>query len=179
MKLAYFRSRELLSCMKDQILISNAEQWTTGRVNSAIIRAIKEGIFEFVFEIVKADSQNLWTRDEKSTSIFSVAVRYRQAKIFSLIYGLDVKSAFTVCSDGFYGNTLLHLAGISAPSTSLDQIAGAALQMQRELQWFKVISLTFNFLVFIYWLYFTLKLLIIKVFKQAVTVGYKMLLWPL
>ena len=70
------------------------------------------------------------------------------------------------------------MAGMSAPSTSFDHIAGVALQMQRELQWFKVISLTFNFLVFIYWLYFTLKLLIIKVFNQAVTVGYKMLLWP-
>ena len=142
MKLAHFRSCELLRLMKDQILISNHQQIRTGKVYGAIRRAIKEGIFEFVFEIVKADPQLLWTHEEKSASIFSVAVQYRRAKIFSLIYGLDIKSALTSSTDDFYGNTLLHMAGMSAPSTSLDHIAGAALQMQRELQWFKVISLT-------------------------------------
>ena len=142
MKLAHFLSRELLSRMKDQILISNDRQRSTGHgVYDAILRAIKEGIFEFVFDIVKEDQQLLFTHDEKSRNIFSVAVQYRHAKIFSLIY-LDIKSALASGRDSFYGNNLLHMAGISAVSTSLNDIAGAALQMQRELQWFKVISLT-------------------------------------
>ena len=157
MKLAHFLSRELLSRMKEQILISNTQQRTTGGVYDAILRAIKEGIFEFVFDIVKADPQLVWSHDKKSTSIFSGAVQYRHAEIFSLIYGLDIKSALASGTDSFHGNTLLHMAGMSAPSTSLDRIAGAALQMQRELQWFKVISLTLNF----------------SVFNQAVTVGTK------
>ena len=157
MKLAHFLSRPLLSRMKDQILISNEQQRKTGRVYVNILRAIKEGIFEFVFEMVKADPQYLWAHDSKSTSIFSVAVQYRHTKIFSLIYGLGIKSALASGTDSFHGNTLLHMAGMSAPSTSLDRIAGAALQMQRELQWFKVISLTLNF----------------SVFNQAVTVGTK------
>ena len=148
MKLAHFLSRELLSQMKDQILISNTQQRTTGRVYEAILRAIKEGIFEFVFDIVKADPQLVWSDDEKSTSIFSIAVQYRHAKIFSLIYGLDVKSAMTSSRDSSNENNLLHKAGMSATSTSINDIPGAALQMQRELQWFKVISLTFNFSVF-------------------------------
>ena len=150
----------------------------TGRVRDAIVRATKEGIFEFVFEMVKADPIFVFSHDTESSNIFPAAVQYRRAKIFGLIYGFNMKSALAGASDSSYGNTLLHMAGMSAPSTSLDRIAGAALQMQRELQWFKVIFLTFNFLVFIYWLYVTLKLLIIKVFNQAVTVGYKMLLWP-
>ena len=148
MKLAHFLSLELLSRMKDQILISNTQQRTTGGVDRAILRAIKKGIFEFVFDIVKADPQLVWTRDSKSGSIFSVAVQYRQAKIYSLIYGHDAKYVLASRSDSIYDNNLLHMAGMSAPSTSLDHIAGAALQMQRELQWFKVISLTFNFSVF-------------------------------
>ena len=148
MKLAHFLSLELLSRMKDQILISNTQQRTTGVVNGAILRATKEGIFEFVFDIVKADPQLVWCDDENSTSIFSFAVQYRHAKIFSLIYGLDVKSAVTSSSDSSNRNNLLHKAGMSAPSTSINDIPGAALQMQRELQWFKVISLTFNFSVF-------------------------------
>ena len=133
MKLAHFRSRELLSQMKDQILISNTQQRTTGDVNGAILRAIKEGIIEFVFDFVKRDPDIVWCKDENSTSIFSVAVQYRRAKFFSLIYGLNIKSALTSSRDPSNQNNLLHMAGMSAPSTSLDRIAGAALQMQREL----------------------------------------------
>ncbi|KAL4599448.1 hypothetical protein ACB092_11G127900 [Castanea dentata] len=139
MKLAHSLSRELLSRMKHQILSSNAQQRVTGKVYEAILCAIKEGIFEFVFDIVKADRQLVWSHDEKSRNIFSVAVQYRHAKIFSLIYGLDIKSALASSSASF-DNNLLHMAGMSAPSTSLDHIAGAALQMQRELQWFKEVE---------------------------------------
>nr|XP_023873707.1 ankyrin repeat-containing protein ITN1-like [Quercus suber] len=140
MKLAHFLSRELLSQMKDQMLISNPQRRTTGGVFDAILRAIKEGIFEFVFEIVKAEPQYLWTHDKKSTSIFSVAVQYRHAKIFSLIYGLDMKNALTGSRDSSNKNNLLHVAGMSAASTSVNDIPGAALQMQRELQWFKEVE---------------------------------------
>ena len=148
MKLAHFQSRELLSRMKKQILISNTQQRRTGNVEEATLRAVKEGIYEFVSDIVKADPELAWSSDSKSRSIFSVAVQYRHAKIFSLIYRLGSKRAFTSSVDECYGNNLLHTAGMSAPSTSLNDIPGAALQMQRELQWFKVISLTFNFSVF-------------------------------
>ncbi|KAK4354126.1 hypothetical protein RND71_026320 [Anisodus tanguticus] len=37
------------------------------------------------------------------------------------------------------GNTMLHLAGKLAPQNKLNLVSGPALQMQRELQWFKVI----------------------------------------
>ena len=178
MKLTHFLSNELLSRMTEQLSISNLQLRATGRVNGAILRATKEGIFEFVFEMVKVDPQLMFCQDAVTSNIFSVAVQNRRAKIFGLIYGSNIKSALASALDSSNDNNLLHMAGMSAPSTSLDHIAGAALQMQRELQWFKVIFLTFNFLVFIYWLYVTLKLLIIKVFNQAVTVGYKMLLWP-
>ena len=148
MKLAHFLSHELLSRMKDQILISNTQQRMTGLVYAAILRAVKEGIYEFVFDIVKADPELAWSNDSKRRSIFSVAVQYRHAKIFSLIYGLDIKSALTGSRDSSNMNNLLHMAGMSATSTSINDIPGAALQMQRELQWFKVISLTLNFSVF-------------------------------
>uniref|UniRef100_A0A6N2LA27 PGG domain-containing protein n=1 Tax=Salix viminalis TaxID=40686 RepID=A0A6N2LA27_SALVM len=38
-------------------------------------------------------------------------------------------------------NNILHQAAFLAPSSQLDRVSGAALQMQRELQWYKVISL--------------------------------------
>nr|XP_043611817.1 uncharacterized protein LOC122583484 [Erigeron canadensis] len=38
------------------------------------------------------------------------------------------------------GNTVLHLAGKLAPIHKLNEVSGAALQMQRELQWFREIE---------------------------------------
>ena len=150
MRLAHFLSCELLSRMKDQILISNTQQRKTGRVNEAILRAVKEGTFEFVFDIVKADPQLIWCHDETSSSIFSVAVQYRRAKIFNLIYGLDMKNSLASGRDSYNGNNLVHMAGMFVDSTLHGNIPGAALLMQRELQWFKVISLTLNFLDYSY-----------------------------
>ena len=146
MKLAHFLSCALLSRMKDQILISNTQQRTTGGVNIAILRAVKEGTFEFVFDILKAEPQLIWSHDATSSSIFSVAVQYRRAKIFSLIYGLNMKNALASRTDSYKGNNLVHMAGMFVDSTLHGNIPGAALLMQRELQWFKVISLTLNFL---------------------------------
>ncbi|XP_050281355.1 uncharacterized protein LOC126722236 isoform X2 [Quercus robur] len=137
LKLAHFLACELLSRMKDQILISNTQQGTAGGVRDAILRAVKEGIFEYSFEMLKADPVLLWAHD---FNIFSVAVQYRHPKIFSLIYGLDVKGSMSGYANSSDGNNLLHMAGMSAPSTSLDHIAGAALKMQRELQWFKEVE---------------------------------------
>ncbi|KAK4593438.1 hypothetical protein RGQ29_017517 [Quercus rubra] len=109
-------------------------------VEVAILRAIKEGNFEFVFDIVNANPELVWTHDEKSSNIFSVVVQNRHAKIFSLIYGHPLKRVLAQSVDRLYRNNLLHMAGMLAPSTSLKHIAGAALQMQRELQWFKEVE---------------------------------------
>ncbi|KAL7175574.1 hypothetical protein ACSBR2_029219 [Camellia fascicularis] len=47
--------------------------------------------------------------------------------------------AMVVIEDN-YGNTILHLAGGLAPYDKLNLVLGAALQMQRELQWFKEVE---------------------------------------
>ena len=46
------------------------------------------------------------------------------------------------------GNGLLHMAGMSPDFTKLKHIPDAALQMQRELQWFQVnILLSLSFII--------------------------------
>ncbi|KAJ0080960.1 hypothetical protein Patl1_12165 [Pistacia atlantica] len=42
--------------------------------------------------------------------------------------------------DNDFGNNILHFAGKLAPPYQLSRIPGAALQMQRELQWFKQVE---------------------------------------
>ncbi|KAK4593447.1 hypothetical protein RGQ29_017523 [Quercus rubra] len=140
MKLAHVLSNELLRRMRDQLSISNIQQIRAGRVEDAILRATKEGIFEIVFEMVKANPQLVWSHDARSRNIFSVAVEYRRAKIFSLIHGLNIENGLAGFPDFTNKNNLLHMAGMSAASTSLNQIPGAALKMQRELQWFKEVE---------------------------------------
>ncbi|KAE9447477.1 hypothetical protein C3L33_20625, partial [Rhododendron williamsianum] len=68
---------------------------------------------------------------------------HRHENVFNLLYQMgDHKQYITMRFDNL-GDTMLHLAGRLAPQRKLDLVPGAALQMQCELQWFKVRHLTF------------------------------------
>ena len=147
MKLLHVQSQELLNLMCKEVSDSNIERKKKGCVYTAIFRSIEKGNFEFIFGLVKENPDLLWSRRGDSSSIFSWAVLHRQEKIFSLIYGLPVKRSMTTWVNQ-KGNIILHMAGMIGSSILLNQIPGAALQMQRELQWFKVISRISNFFSF-------------------------------
>ncbi|XP_051149138.1 protein ACCELERATED CELL DEATH 6-like isoform X2 [Andrographis paniculata] len=73
-------------------------------------------------------------------SIFHEAVENRCEDVFNLIYQMsDHKYLFSNAID-VEENNLLHLAGKLAPAAKLNEISGAALQMQQELQWFKEVE---------------------------------------
>ncbi|XP_044500190.1 ankyrin repeat-containing protein NPR4-like [Mangifera indica] len=61
----------------------------------------------------------------------------RQAEIFNLITEIPTTRANFANSKDNYGNTVWHSSAKLAPSSKLLSVSGAALQMQRELQWFK------------------------------------------
>ena len=149
-KLLHHQARRLLVQMFSQV--GNMDR---DCVIEAILQAVKGGIVEFMDEIVKVDRRLLYTTDAKGRNIFFYAVLHRQAKIFSFIYRLDVKSLITNALDGS-GNTILHMVGMLEHSTERDRITGAALKMQSELRWFKVISLSLyfsNVLTLISWMF--------------------------
>jgi hypothetical protein len=140
-KLVHAKSHELLVHMCKEVSISNIEERMKGQVYDAIFRSIEKGNFDFIFGLVKANPDLVWSCRVDNTSIFSFAVLHRQAKIFSLIYGLAIKKSLTTWVNK-EDNIMLHMAGIlTGASILLNRILGAALQIQRELQWFKVISL--------------------------------------
>ncbi|KAG7946293.1 hypothetical protein I3843_14G032300 [Carya illinoinensis] len=141
MKKIHKQSEELLSCMCKEISESSqtGQLKNVGVVYDAISRAVKNGISEFVFKIVEMDPSFLGNRYRNSRNILMLAVLYRQSKIFNHIYGLDEKNALTSYGDRNDDN-MLHMAGMIEDSTMLNQISGAALQMQRELQWFKQVA---------------------------------------
>ncbi|XP_042001676.1 protein ACCELERATED CELL DEATH 6-like [Salvia splendens] len=69
--------------------------------------------------------------------VFMLAATYRYENVINLLYNMnDRKYIFWGCID-YQDNNLMHICGKLAPSNRLNLVAGPALQMQRELQWFK------------------------------------------
>ena len=108
-------------------------------IDEMIHDSVKLGIFEFIDELIKCDPSIIWRKDGKGRTIFSHAIVLRQSKIFSLIHGFGTKKSIMAHRHDIFGNNYLHLAAKLSPPTQLEHVSGAALQMQKELQWFKVI----------------------------------------
>ncbi|XP_062003107.1 ankyrin repeat-containing protein NPR4-like [Rosa rugosa] len=111
-----------------------------GLVHEAICQAVDQGIVEFVTSICKANSELVWRSDEMKRSIFHLAIKSRQEKVFSLLYGLSRGATFTKVLPDKFNNNMLHMAAMLSPMQQLNRISGAALQMQRELQWFEEVE---------------------------------------
>ncbi|KAI4297666.1 hypothetical protein L6164_037548 [Bauhinia variegata] len=139
-KLTHALSHELLRLTCDQIatLVTDS-QLDEAHVHDSILDAAKNGIPEFITGVINANPIAQYAKDSLGMWLFFSAVRFRQAKVFSLIYGLVAKTRFLYEKDD-NRNSLLHTAGMLESSSQLNRISGAALQMQRELQWFEEVK---------------------------------------
>ncbi|GKV49456.1 hypothetical protein SLEP1_g56206 [Rubroshorea leprosula] len=140
LKLTHLRVREILRFMCDYISTLKVKSLLNCGVVDAMFEATKQGIVEFVVELLKV-SQPFIFRDNDGRHVFMIAIEYRQENIFSLLYGIHGgwKAYILNQTDGD-GNNMLHLAGELAPSSQLDRFSSPALQMQTELQWFKEVE---------------------------------------
>ncbi|KAH7569652.1 hypothetical protein JRO89_XS06G0228100 [Xanthoceras sorbifolium] len=102
--------------------------------------AAKEGNFDFLFVLIREHPELIYRVDEDGYSIFHTAVKYRRENIFHLVYQIpSIKNTIVVSQVGEEKNTILHLAAMLPPDQDrLNDVSGAALQMQRDLWWFKV-----------------------------------------
>ncbi|XP_068302817.1 ankyrin repeat-containing protein NPR4-like [Pyrus communis] len=109
--------------------------------NYAIFDAVRNGNVEFITHICKANPVLLWARNGEGRGIFAFAIECRQEKIYNLLYGISAKERVMQLGDS-KRNTKLHMVGLLSPSAQaqLNRIPGAALQMQRELQWYKEVE---------------------------------------
>lgn len=71
-----------------------------------------------------------------SPSLLVVAIRHRQEAIFNLFCKKNARHRDAASE--IRNETILHAVAKLAPFPQLSSISGAALQMQKELQWFKV-----------------------------------------
>ena len=106
----------------------------------AVFRAIERGMFEFTDSVLQARPDIVWTFNQMTRNTFQFAIECRQEKIYNLICKRLDKRKRTLIGNlaDESVNCALHVAGMLSPLAKLNNISGAALQMQRELQWFKV-----------------------------------------
>jgi hypothetical protein len=138
LKKIHMYSEKILRCMCEYISTLDYEGHRQADVHGAFHNAVKNGMVEFITEVIKACPHLMISGDDNSRNLFMSSIANRQEKVFSLFYGLEAERAGIVSLVDRSGNTLLHLAAKLSPPSQLARISGAALQMQRELQWYKV-----------------------------------------
>ncbi|XP_052203788.1 uncharacterized protein LOC127809127 [Diospyros lotus] len=139
-KLKHAQVLELLSCISCQISALSHSQIENSELFQAIFNAVKHGVVEFVEEMLIAYPDIIWVLDEDSRNIFLYAVLQRREKIFNLLHKMGPKRNMIATSLDKDDNSILHHAAMLSPSSHLDRISGAALKMQRELQWFQEVE---------------------------------------
>ncbi|XP_044461527.1 ankyrin repeat-containing protein ITN1-like [Mangifera indica] len=139
-KFKHIEAIQILKCVFQHIPYFKNDQLEKFGWDEAIYDAIKNGIVEFVDEAIESTPEIIWRKDKNGRTIFADAIIQRQENIFSHVYKLGAKMRIAVIRHDIFGNNFLHLAAKLGPPSQLDRISGAALQMQRELEWFEEVS---------------------------------------
>ncbi|PNX95409.1 ankyrin repeat protein [Trifolium pratense] len=105
-----------------------------------MLYAAKHGIIEFINAMREAKPALLSAVNSCNRGIFSYAVLYRKQNVFQLIHCLPGRKEMFRYSIDAFGNNMLHLAAHLGPPSDRHSRSGAALQMQRETQWFKAVE---------------------------------------
>ncbi|KAJ6428789.1 hypothetical protein OIU84_020452 [Salix udensis] len=141
LKKLHIYSDKILRCMCEHVSNLDCKELWEADIYRAFHVAVKNGMVEFVVEVIKACPHVMISFDDSSRNLFMSSIANRQQKVFSLLYGLEAQFVSKIDSSG---NTMLHLAAKLSPPSQLARISGAALQMQRELQWYKEVESIMN-----------------------------------
>ncbi|CAK9144635.1 unnamed protein product [Ilex paraguariensis] len=101
------------------------------------------GALEVVEVILSSFPGSIYLKDELNQTIFHLAIANRRENIFNLVYQFKEFGNLFVSTVDNRMNNGLHLAGRLESQQKLNlraRAAGAALQIQLELQWFKEVE---------------------------------------
>lgn len=130
---------ELVEYLCNQIVSQLPEREAGAIFRRSILQAAEHGNSEIVEIIIRSFPMVATTGDGgRAKNIFLLAAGYRYENVINLIYNMSDRKYVFFDSTDKDGNNLMHMCGRLAPPHRLNLVAGAALQMQRELQWFKV-----------------------------------------
>ncbi|MFS7970080.1 putative PGG domain-containing protein [Helianthus anomalus] len=94
----------------------------------------------FIVELIRPYPDLIWKVNDHNQRIFHIAVKHRHEGIYNLLYEIgSMKDLITPLRDE-NDNNMSHLVGKSAKRKRLQDVSGVALQMQRELLWFKEVE---------------------------------------
>ncbi|KAJ0235178.1 PGG domain-containing protein [Hirschfeldia incana] len=140
MKVIHLQAKKLLLGIAEETLVMGQKE-RSETVDEALLFAARYGNVDFLVEMIKNNSDLIWSgRTIMNSSLFLLAVEFRQGKVFSLIYGLDDMKHLLLTDKDVNANGVLHLAGYHSPPSNFSDAIGAILQLQRELQWFKEVE---------------------------------------
>ncbi|CAJ2647122.1 unnamed protein product [Trifolium pratense] len=132
---------EILNCLYLRIQNFKESELREASAYDAMLQAAKHGNIEFIDSMRKANPDLLWAIDINRRGIFAHAILNRRKRVFQLIHDATVNGPKEVvrCSVDASNNSLLHLAGNLGPFSDHRE-TGPALQMQREILWFKAVE---------------------------------------
>ncbi|KAK1568176.1 hypothetical protein Q3G72_021424 [Acer saccharum] len=105
-----------------------------------IFVAAEHGNVQLLSKLIDKYPDLIFKVDENGHSIFHIAVLNRHEGIFNLIYETGSIKDLIVVKEDEEENNILHLAAKLPPPNRLNIVSGAALQLQRELLWFKEVK---------------------------------------
>ncbi|KAL7224897.1 hypothetical protein ACSBR1_026219 [Camellia fascicularis] len=136
----HLQAIQLVKCMCEKIRSSNNLDAYESLCKDVMHKAARLGIREVVEEIIESIPQIIWLDDTDNLNIFQLAVIYRCENVFNLLYQMSRHTQSLMIKMNSSQNSILHLAGQLAPPNKLNLVSGAALQIQRELQWYKEVE---------------------------------------
>ncbi|KAL9690428.1 hypothetical protein QQ045_010826 [Rhodiola kirilowii] len=100
--------------------------------------AARHGIHELIEECSVRYPDIIWAKFN-GLYVFSKAIEFRQVEVYNFVYQMSGHVGLAMSSTNENDNAL-YLVGKKASEHRLNTVTGAALQMQRELQWFKEVE---------------------------------------
>ncbi|KAI7738479.1 hypothetical protein M8C21_030393, partial [Ambrosia artemisiifolia] len=126
-KKEYKDAKRILSLMRKSNIVHN----------DSLFEAVRLDIHEVVDEILFTSPATINCKDEEGYNIIQSSILNRAEKVYNLIYHIIERTKSHREMTDSFSNNLGHLCGKLAPSFVLGRTTGAALQLQRELIWFK------------------------------------------
>ncbi|KAL5840747.1 hypothetical protein ACOSQ4_013355 [Xanthoceras sorbifolium] len=141
-KLMNIQARELVKRLWEQVLFLDDSKIgeLLRKPSRLLFTAAELGNIEFIIVLIRLYPGLLWKVDDHSRSIFHIAVIHRQEKIFNLIHEIGAHKDLIAAYKDENNNNMLHLVGKLATPDRLKIDSGAALQLRRELHWFKEVE---------------------------------------
>lgn len=105
-----------------------------------LYKATLNGIIEIISKLLEVVPDLIWAQlSNDQIYLLPFAVQHRHENVLRLVCNQTARCKL-MASRIEESGTILHLAAKLAPPAQLSSVSGAALQMQRELQWFKMVE---------------------------------------